>query len=155
GSSHGGTLDGIRAPVTVAGGAGADELWVHDWADPDLNTYTITSSRVSRAGVTLEYDTSVDQLRLNEGFSACTVHVSSTSPATAVTVNLKAGGADTVHVGTPNSSLDGILGPLTILGEVSTVPNIGGVDSVYLHDEFDGNANQYTLAVSYGPAYAV
>jgi hypothetical protein len=151
-----GSLDSIAAPVVVSGGAGSDQLWVHDWADGSLNTYEITNTRVYRAGVAIDYDNSMESVRLEEGSGVGRVNVWSTSPTTAVTVNLQAGGADAVHIGGPNNSLDTILGPVTILGEISPNAPTSARDSVYLHDEGDSNANSYTLAVRYltSPVYS-
>jgi hypothetical protein len=151
---HAGTgdtqLDGIDAPVVVHGEAGADALWLHDYGAFGPNhTYTVTHNLATRDGVpNIYYDTQVERLRLNAGWGHDTVNVWGTSPATAVTVSLKAGGWDVVNVGSPNYSLDTIQGPVDILGEVS--PSTGlAVDSVSINDQADGNANTYTLTTEY------
>jgi hypothetical protein len=75
------TLDGIRAPVTVRGDAGYDELWVNDWAEGDVHTYTITNTRVIRSPAVIDYTGTVELVRLNEGYAGNTVNVAATSPA--------------------------------------------------------------------------
>jgi hypothetical protein len=146
-SYFGNGLDSIRAPVNVFGGDGYDQLWVNDWADPDKNHYTATDRAVTRLGVGIGYDAQVDYVRLNEGYSHCTINVESTSAATALTVNLKSGGQDTVVVGGAAGSLDGIRGPVTVLGEVSTAGD--RVDSLIINDRNDADDNTYTYGVEY------
>lgn len=143
-------LDGIDAPVVVHGEGGADALWLNDYGRfvPD-HTYHVTQNLATRDGVpNIYYDAQVERLRLNAAWGNDTVNVWATSPATALTVNLKAGGRDVVNVGSPNYSLDTIQGPVDILGEVS--PSTGlAVDSVNVNDQADGNANAYTLTTEY------
>lgn len=142
-------LDGIRAAVTVLGGIGGAELWLHDYgAFVPGHIYTVTSDAVTRSGIAnIYYDTAVSHVRLNAGWGNDTVNVRSTSLVTPVTVSLKAGGADTVNVGNTDNSLDSIQGPLTILAEVGTTGVV--VDSVKIMDQGDLTANTYTLAVEY------
>src|SRR5262249_12746503 len=130
------TLDGIRAPVSVLGDGGTDELWFNDWGRYVAgHTYGVTDKLVTRTGIAyVDYDTQVERLRLNTSWGNDTVHVWATSPATAVTVSLKSGGWDVVNVGSPNYSLDTIQGPVDVLGEVS--PSTGlAVDSVNVNDQ--------------------
>lgn len=138
-------LDGIQAPIHALGDEGRDTVWVSDFDYPDLtpHTYWINHSTVQREGVaTTFFDASVESVRLNAGCGADVVNLWSTAVGTEYIVSLKAGGRDTLNVGSPNGTLDTIQGRVTVLGEQGA---LGPVDAVVLHDQTDGTANNYTV----------
>jgi hypothetical protein len=143
-------LDGILAPVTVHGESGTDHLEITDSGDLTAGyTYTMTNTSVVRDGIaSIIYDDEVESLRLNASSRHDIVNIRSTSGATPVTINLKAGGSlDTVNIGNTANSLDDIRGEVTILA-------MSGSDgSVYqflnINDHGDATPNTYTHWVEY------
>ena len=140
--------------MTAHGQGGNDALWVNDWFNVLPTVYTVTNTAVTRGAAVVSYGNTVELLRVNEGQGSNVVNVRSTSADTAVAVSLKAGGADTVNVGSVGNSLDAILGPVSVAGEIGQDGTV--VDSLNINDQGDGSANTYTLAVGYfeRPDYA-
>jgi hypothetical protein len=131
-------LDNIRGSVDIHGGAGFDILNVYDQASAGNQTYTLTSSTITRTGSNLitygnPYIDSVNIFGGNGGnryvisdtyvFSSTTLNTGSgtedvvnvqrtTGP---LTVNVQ-GNGDAVNVGSAAQTLDTIQGPLTVNG---------------------------------------
>jgi hypothetical protein len=145
-------LDGIRAPVQVFGQEGRDTLWVSDFDNGGVtppiydftpHTYGISSSWVQRDGAATTFYGSVEEVRLNAGYGNDVVNVWSTAAATEYVVSLKAGGRDTLNVGSWTGSLDTILSHVIVLGEqgVGSPP----IDAVNLNDQADATINNYVV----------
>jgi hypothetical protein len=132
--------------VNENGGPGDDpRLWVNDWDNALPATYTITNFQVGRGGMAgVMYGGTVELMRLNENKGHGTVNVLSTSATTAVAINLKAGGADTVNVGGWYNSLDGIRSPVSVAGEVGTDGTV--VDKLTINDQSESDGHLYTVA---------
>jgi hypothetical protein len=90
-------LDNLRGAVTFAGAGGYDRLVVEDQSDPYWDTYTLTStslSRVAFGGVTFS---SVESVAVSAGSGSSLINVY--RPAAGVAVSVNAGpGDDTVRM---------------------------------------------------------
>lgn len=86
----------LKARVAVAGGDGADNLFVTDPADATGGTYTVTAATVVRAGgATISYD--VESLTLTGGSGDDTFAVNGSKPGTSLNVN-GGGGRDSLII---------------------------------------------------------
>jgi Ca2+-binding RTX toxin-like protein len=127
-----GNLDHIQGHVTVFGNGGTG-IQVFDHANAFSDTYTITSTSLTRpffAGLTY-FSASFISMLAESGNN--TINITSTSVPTTVFANA---GDDTVNVGTGN------LG--TILGAV-TIDGGAGTDTVHLFDNTSPYAGPYTI----------
>jgi hypothetical protein len=93
----------FAVPVTVDGGTGANTLTLDDSASSSANTYTVTSTTVSRSGFGGVTYANVGQLILADGSGTNTVNVLSTSANLIISTH----GNDSVNVGSNGSSLGG------------------------------------------------
>jgi hypothetical protein len=95
-----GDLGALPAAVTVNGGGGSgDAVVLNDQSAPASETYTITSTTVTRPGFGgLTYNT-VEHLTLNDGVGGNTITIVSTAATTPVTIN--ASGSNNTLIG-PN-----------------------------------------------------
>lgn len=113
-------LNGIQGTLTLDGGAGTDALKLRDESNSIGQTYTVTSTAVSRSGMAQVNYSALESLELNAGAASDVVNVRTTAAATPVTVNLGAGD-NTANVGNQSpflqgSTLSGIQGALTVRG---------------------------------------
>jgi hypothetical protein len=126
-----GTLDNIFAPFAVNGGAGADTVTLDDSLTAFPDTYTITSTTVSRAffgGLT--YGT-IESLNLLGETADNVYNIQSTAVPTTFTDN---GGNDTFNLAPTAQDIVSLQGTLTI--------NAGtGVDSIHVNDATPDLAN--------------
>ncbi|MEX2176501.1 MAG: hypothetical protein WD872_19205, partial [Pirellulaceae bacterium] len=125
-----GTLDGIGALVSVDGGTQSDSLTIDDAGNANNNTYNITPTQVTRAGVTINY-TQIENLNLLAGMGHDVVTLFATGAATLIqggigndTISIHATthfvraegneGNDTFHAG--NGTLNNLLVAPTFVG---------------------------------------
>jgi hypothetical protein len=112
-----GNLDLLPYAVTVDGGTGTDTMTVNDQVAAFSDTYTVTSTMLTRVvfgGLT--YGT-VEGMTLNAEAGSNTININSTAAGVPVTVNAGAGN-DTVNVGSGN--LDLLRGAVTVNGQAGT-----------------------------------
>jgi Ca2+-binding RTX toxin-like protein len=142
-SYFGGSLDEIRGRVTVHGQESADDqLWIHDWADRSDNVYELESTRFTRGNARVDFDGTIELLRLASGIGLENVNVRSTAATTTTALSGKAGGLVTFNFGNAAGSLDDILGPVTIAGMHS---ELGSFDVLNLNDQGDLDPNSYAI----------
>jgi Ca2+-binding RTX toxin-like protein len=130
-------LDNLAGAVTVNGG-GSDLVNLNDQSATFSDTYTITSSSVSRpffGGLTYG---SVAGLTLNAETGNNTIDINSTPAGTAVTINDDAG-SDTVNVG--NGNLGNLPGAVTVSGA-------GGTTAVKINDQNNRFGQSYTVTAT-------
>ena len=130
-----GNLDFLPVPVTVDGGPGTDHVIVNDQTAPFSDTYTITSTTLSRiifGGLTYS---GIEGLTLNAETGDNTININSTAFGVPVTVNAGLGN-DTINVG--NGNLDNLPGAVTVNGQ-------GGVDTVNVNDQTAPFSDTYTI----------
>src|SRR5262249_32895428 len=126
--------DTFKGSLTVNGQGGTDALNILDTVDPYPDSYTITSSTVTRtASATLTYGT-MESLVVNGGNARVTYNVQSTAFGTPLTIAAGIGN-DTFNI-RPSApvvnapSLDTLQGAVTIHGN-------GGTDVVNVNDQAD------------------
>ena len=142
-SYFGGSLDEIRGRVTVHGQESADDqLWIHDWADRSDNVYELESTRFTRGNARVDFDGTIELLRLASGIGLENVNVRSTAATTTTALSGKAGGLVTFNFGNASRSLDDILGPVTIAGMHG---ELGSFDVLNLNDQGDLDPNSYSI----------
>ena len=94
-------LDSIQGNISVVGGLGTSALNIFDANNPNADTYSVTSSTVTRTGsATISYD-SVDSLSLDGGSGDDTFDVNATGGSSSVSVT--GGGGNDTLVG-PNTT---------------------------------------------------
>src|SRR5262249_22382074 len=125
--------------VQVYGYDGADTLNFNDQADAANDTYTVTSTALTRTNAVTVSPVAVETWVVNAGGGANPINVLGTAAGTGVTVNA-GGGSDTVNVGGGNS-LSGIQGALTVNGQL-------GTNTLNLNDQADPGAQTYTLSAT-------
>jgi hypothetical protein len=119
--------------VTI-NGAGSDTLNVFDQNDSYSDTYTLTSSTVTRTASTVISYSGLSAVTLNGGSGTETYNVNSTSAP----LNLNAGsGNDTVNLGTGN--LNSLAGAVAVNGQA-------GTDTVNLVDQNSDSETTVTSA---------
>src|SRR5262245_26343511 len=137
-----GLLDSF-APVTVDGGGGNDSLTLDDSANSSINTYSISTTNVSRTGgVTVDYS-AMDQVSLTAGTGSDIINVTKTDAGTPVTVS-GGSGNDTITIGSAGNSLDDIKGAVTVNGDGES----GGVDRLNIDDQGDTDSNTYKITAT-------
>ena len=130
------SLNGIQGPLALDGQAGTDTITLNDQGTTISETYTITSTIVSRGAATITY-ASVTALSLNGGTGGNTFDVQST--ATGVSTTIAAGTmSDTFNVGSTANTLDGIQGALSVKGTA-------GGGTVNLEDQGSSAGEIYTI----------
>ena len=144
------TLSNIQGEVIVRGFDGHDELHLHDYAVAlPGQFYQVSDQSVRRGGIApVSFDAQVEHVRLNAGTGNDLVRVWSTAATATTSVNMKAGGADTVVVGSAAGSLDDIHGYLLVAGDIG--PG-GPLDILVVNDAGDIDANAYRLTANAGP----
>src|SRR5262249_987641 len=132
-------LDFFGHPVTYDGGTGSNSIVLDDSTNGNSDTYTITSTTVSRhhfGGLTYS---NVQSLTLDTETGSNTVNVMSTSAG--VEIN-NTGGVDSVYVGSKGSALGGtaqnIKGSVDVSGAGST--------ALYVDDHADTTGQKVTLS---------
>jgi hypothetical protein len=124
--STGGTVDGLRSPVSFDGGAGADRLRVADLFAPEGgwlgNWYEVHADRVMARAKMVRY-AGVEDLTLTTGDAADSIVVQGTPEGTTVRVSA-GGGDDSITVGhhwaLGAAGTDGVRGPVTVDGQAGT-----------------------------------
>ncbi len=132
-----GSLAGIQGPLALNGQAGADTLNVSDHGTTGAQTYTITSSSVTRSGAAAIGYGTIETLNVNGGRGGNTVNVQSTAAGVSTTVSAGTGN-DVITVGGPANSLAGIRGALAINGQ-------GGTNSLALNDQGTTASQTYKI----------
>jgi ELWxxDGT repeat protein len=125
--------------VQVYGYDGADTLNFNDQADTAADTYTVTSSGLTRTGAVTVSPVGVESLVVNAGGGSSPINVLGTAAGTDVTVNA-GGGNDTINVGGGNT-LDGIQGALTVNGQA-------GTNRLNVNDQSAAGLQTYTLSAT-------
>ncbi|MDB5336525.1 MAG: repeat protein, partial [Planctomycetaceae bacterium] len=131
-----GGLDHLPGSIVVDGGSEVDSVDLDDDLADFNDTYTVTSTTVSRAvfggltystieNLTLDAENTLGGITGNN-----TINVDSTASGVTTTINAQ-GGDDTVNVGNASNSLDDIVGPLVL---------DGGIDINALHLNNSGDA---------------
>jgi hypothetical protein len=95
-------LDTILGNVGIRGGLGANALNIFDGNNANADTYSVTSSTVTRTGsATISYDSFTENLTLDGGSANDTYDIASTSNSTSVHIN---GGSGTNTLEGPNAT---------------------------------------------------
>lgn len=135
-SSNAGNLETIDAPVFVDGGENGGSLTLYDDLVNQNDTYTITSTSISRVDVGSVSYSSLTSVLLQSQPGNNVFNVEST-PTFPITISGR-NGDDVVHV-TPNSqNLSAISGPMSFLGGA-------GNDSIHLHDSNNSSSDAFTI----------
>jgi ELWxxDGT repeat protein len=134
-----GSFHTTTGQVQVYGYGGGDTLNFNDQADTANDTYTVTSSGLTRTGAVTVSPAGVENLIINAGSGSNPINVTGTAAGTAVTVN-GGGGNDTINVGNGNT-LDGIQGALTVNGQA-------GTNRLNVNDQSAAGAQTYTLSAT-------
>jgi hypothetical protein len=100
------SLADITAPVTVSGGAGTDSLTFADQGALTGQQYTLTATSLARTGMSTVSFGGVERLALSTGAGNDQVRVQGTSALN--TVLSTGAGDDTLTLGSPGHTLDGI-----------------------------------------------
>jgi hypothetical protein len=144
-------LDNIQGNVTVSGGNSADLLNVYDYNDRHQDTYSITSSAVSRTGsATIAYST-VGQLNLDGGkadlslFGGDVYNVESTASGSTTTIGSGGYKSDTFNVSPTAKNLDTIQGSLSILAHYQ---GNSFIDTSNIYDQNHSAKSTYSLSSS-------
>ena len=130
-----GNLDNLPGAVTVNGQGGVDTVNVNDQTAPFSDTYTITSTTLSRIIFGGLSYSGIEGLTLNAETGNNTININSTAAGVPVTVNAGLGN-DTINVG--NGNLDNLPGAVTVNGQ-------GGVDTVNVNDDKAPFSDTYTI----------
>ncbi|MFZ1699275.1 MAG: choice-of-anchor D domain-containing protein, partial [Pyrinomonadaceae bacterium] len=131
------SLDNIGGPVTANGGTENDIVTVNDQNNPFGDTFTVTSTTVTRlffGGLT--YGT-VEGLIINAQNVGNITNISSTAVGTPVTVNAGAGN-DAVNLTPVSMNLDNIDGAVTVNGGTEN-------DTVTLNDQNNPFGDTFTV----------
>lgn len=145
-SSNAGNLETIDAPVFVDGGENGGLLTLYDDLVNQSDTYTITSTTISRVDFGGVSYSSLTSILLQSQGGNNVFNVEST-PSFSITISGR-NGDDTVHVTPGSQNLSAISGSMSFLGG-------GGNDSIYLHDSSNSSSDAFTIhasAVSRTPA---
>src|SRR5262249_16247268 len=131
-----GLLDGLKTPITIDGGGQAgDEVVINDVASKGNNTYTITSTDVTRDGKPAISYGRVTRLTLNTGKGNDEVNVNSTSAAVTQYYLINTGdGNDKITVGTKADGLGGHKARIFVNG--------GGNDNELVVEDSASKANK-------------
>ena len=108
------TIQNPGVPVTLTG-PGIGSLVIDNSADTSSNTCTITSTFVQWAGSAPYFYGNPASLEIEGGSGNDTYDVQSTAAGTSTVINMGSGN-DVANVGDPANPLDGIAGPLTLIG---------------------------------------
>ncbi len=131
-------LASIQGALTVVGGAGSNTVNVDDQNNAASDTYSLTSTTVSRTGAaTISYGSNVADMNLYGGSGNDTYNIESTASGTAAQVE-GGKGNDTFNVSPTAANLDNIKGNLAVLGGA-------GTNTLNIHDD-DLAANDDLLA---------
>jgi hypothetical protein len=134
-----GNFDNLLANVTLDGGSGTgDRLNLDDSASASANNYTVTSTTLVRAGLTVGYS-AFEAFALTAGNGTDTISVLSSAAGVPVTVN-GGGGDDTVIAG--GGTLDNLLGNLTPDG------GAGSANLLRIDDSADSDNNAYAITTT-------
>jgi hypothetical protein len=133
------TLDLIQGPLTIDGGApnfdgteGIDSIELHDEGNRSGQTFTVTSTGVSRSGMAPITFSFQDNVTLNAGGFNDVVNVRSTVIGTVVYLNLGKGD-DMVNVGNQLTNQNG--STLDVIQGTFTVQGGDGKDTMNLNDQ--------------------
>src|SRR5262249_14733429 len=134
----GGNLSNLHAAVIVDGQAGTDKVNVNDQANAPGDSYTVTSTTLTRAPFArLTYPTT-ERLTLNADAAYTALSGSSNALGVPLTVNA-GGGNDTINVG--NGNLDNLKGAVAVNGQA-------GTDKVNVSDQANARGDTYTVTSS-------
>jgi len=133
------SLQEIQAPLTVTGQGGADTMTAHDRSNPGPGDYSVNAGilyiRPISMGITYSGLASVE---VDGGGGGNTFNVYSTAAGTGYTLKGGTGGA-TFDVGSfGQSTLDGIQGALSVIGQ-------GGTNTLYVNDQANPNPETYAI----------
>ncbi|GAA1929006.1 hypothetical protein [Nocardioides marmoribigeumensis] len=170
GAHTNGTLNGVAAPLDIAGGSGSDTVDADDSGDTAANTGTLTNNELKGLGLHgegLGY-TSVELLDIRLGSGGDTFTVTSTSSSTTTTLRAGAGN-DTITIvsvsgptfvygdaGADIVRIQSVSAPLVVEGGTendtflvgSIAPTLGGVlDQIAAYVKLDGGAGTDSLQV--------
>jgi hypothetical protein len=139
GGSH--TLDNIRGPVTVnTPNGGWTDVGLDDSGSTTGHTYTVTKTTIAfRPNLpVLTYHVN-NEVFLNAGSGVNTINLKSTCAATAINAGLS--GNDTINVGGPGNTLQGVINDYLAI----QIDKPGS--HVYLNDQGDSNTQPQTYTV--------
>jgi hypothetical protein len=129
-----GNLDALATSITVDGGTDTDTVNINDSTATFNDTYTVTSSTLSRIAFTLNY-LNLESLALSSETGSNLYNINSTSLGTTLSITDN-GGIDVFNVGAGN--LDNLPGPVVI--------NAGAlVDSINVNDNGASFSDTYTI----------
>jgi acrosin len=135
-----GNLDNVAGAVAVNAGGGTNAVVLQDASAPFGDTYTVTSTTVTRPYFGGLAYSGVQSLTLNAESGADTINVTSTAAGCSTVINAGSGN-DTVNVGSATSSLDAIQGALSLNGQA-------GTDVLYFNDQAAAAGHTYTFTAS-------
>lgn len=123
-------LDDLKGAVVINGGANGasgDQLILDDLKSAAAQTYTVTSTKVTRAGVDITYGT-VESVTLNASERGSTVNVESTSAPLTVQLAGPRDVSNVVNVSPTARTLNAIAGALDVRGS-------DGLDQLFVFDQ--------------------
>jgi hypothetical protein len=135
-----GDLEDFAELITVDGGAGIDDLFLHDETDDGDDVYWVGNNFALKSGFSLGYS-NAESLTLNANPFNNTINVESVLETTPVTIN--AGDrSDSIHLAPTAQQLSFIQAAVYVDGQ-------GGVDNVFLHDELSNPLDPVPFAVTH------
>jgi Ca2+-binding RTX toxin-like protein len=135
-------VDFIAGPVYLDGEDGNDFVILNDMGDDIVNSGTFENGAVTGLGITgsVRFTDTSEQLEVDLGAQNDSFYVR-TTPSW-LTTRIKMGeGFDTTYVGSGSNSLDDILGPLYIEGELPYADDV-----LFVNDYGDSSDNTYTIS---------
>ena len=140
-----GSLEGFRAPMTLDGGTGANTLALTDSGDGSADIVTLTANQIGAAvgnsllgpGGTVTYS-NWSSVSLATGSGSDVIAVTSTAAGAAVSI-MAGPGNDVITMGDGAGSVGGIVGPVTIDGDI-------GFNSLTVDDSSDETGDRVALS---------
>jgi len=135
-----GVLDDFAELITVDGGAGIDDITLHDETDTGDDTYWVGNNfALKSSGFSLAYE-NAETFTLNANPDQNTINVESVLATTPMWINAGAS-SDTIHLAPTAQQLSFIHAAVHVNGQ-------DGVDNVFLHDELSNPLDPLPFAVT-------
>lgn len=122
--------------VSIIGGSGTDRFVADDSNFATPATYSITSTSLTRSGVDIRFDGTLDQIPFDTGSDDNTINLLSLASTTGLTIT---GGAANDSFAIGNGNLDGLATNVTING------GSGGTDTAEIDDTANPTATTYSV----------
>ena len=135
-----GMLDDFAEMIAIDGGAGVDDVTLHDETDAGNDTYWVGNNfALKSTGFSLSYE-NAESFTLNANPDQNTINVESVLATTPMWINAGAS-SDTIHL-TPTAQ------QLSFIHAAVHVNGQDGVDNVFLHDELSNPLDPLPFAVT-------